>query len=245
MTKTSGLGDNLYVAGYDLSGDIGSVQNIHGGPTALEVTAINASAPERIGGLLDGGLDFNAWYDYSAAHEHVVLSALPTTDVHVMYLRGTTLGNPAVGLLAKQVNYDPTRGADGSLTFAVNALANAYGIEWGVQLTAGLRTDTSATNGTAVDGLAESTTGWSAYLQVIDVTGTNVVVTLEDSANNTDFAVFTSSAFTSATADRTTQRIAGAAGATVRRYVRAVTSGTFSSATFAVAFTRHPSGAAT
>jgi hypothetical protein len=30
MAKQSGLGDNLYVAGYDLSGDIGSLETISG-----------------------------------------------------------------------------------------------------------------------------------------------------------------------------------------------------------------------
>ena len=32
---------------------------------------------------------------------------------------------------------------DGSLTAAVSALGNGYGLEWGEQLTAGLRTDTA------------------------------------------------------------------------------------------------------
>ena len=41
-----------------------------------------------------------------------------------MYTRGTTLGNPAACMVAKQINYDPTRAADGSLTIAVQAEAN-------------------------------------------------------------------------------------------------------------------------
>lgn len=53
-------------------------------------------------------------------------------------------------MVAKQLNYDLTRADDGRLTFAVRAESNAYGLEWGNQLTAGLRTDTGATNGTGV-----------------------------------------------------------------------------------------------
>ena len=79
------------------------------------------------------------------------MSSLPTTDRILTYCRGTTLGNPAASLVGKQLNYDATRADDGKLTFAVRAEANAFGIEWGKQLTAGKRTDTTATNGTAVE----------------------------------------------------------------------------------------------
>ncbi len=75
------------------------------------------------------------------------------------------------------------------------------------------------------------------------ITGTSVTVTLEDSADNSSFAGFTGSAFTAATV-LGWQRIAGAAGATVRRYVRARTSGTFSNAQFAVVFVKNETAVA-
>ena len=96
MTKQSGLGDNLYINGYDLSGDVGALSRIGGGPHALEVTGIDKSAHERIGGLRDGGIEFQAWFNDAAAHAHPVLSALPLTDRIVTYCRGTTIGKPAV-----------------------------------------------------------------------------------------------------------------------------------------------------
>ena len=48
MAKTSGLGDNCYVGGYDLSGDIGSLGKISGSVATIDVTGINKSAFERI-----------------------------------------------------------------------------------------------------------------------------------------------------------------------------------------------------
>jgi hypothetical protein len=150
MAKQTGLGDNCYVAGYDLSGDIGSLGRIGGGPAALEATGINKSAFERLFGLRTGSIEFNSYFNPSTNASHDTLSNLPTSDVIVTYCRGTTLGNPSACLVGKQINYDGTRGADGSFTFAVNALSNGYGIEWGRQLTAGKRTDTAATNGSAV-----------------------------------------------------------------------------------------------
>ncbi len=71
------------------------------------------------------------------------------------------------------------------------------------------------------------------------LTGTNVVVTLQDSANNIAFTNLASGAFTSVTSAPGWQRIAGGATDTVRQFIRIVTSGTFTSATFLVAFTRN------
>jgi hypothetical protein len=248
MAKTSGLGDNLLVDGYNLSGDTQEVKAVRGGVTALDVTGIDKSAYERIGGLRDGAIEWTSHFNPSASRSHPVISALPTTDRYVGYLRGTTLGNAAACVYAKQINYDGNRGQDGKFTFDVQALGDGYGLEWGYQLTAGLRTDTTATNGTTFDrqsydlldlnggGLGTSTAlSWQAYLFVTAFTGTSVTVTVQDSADNSTYLPLTGGAFTAATAIGA-QRIAGASGATVRRYVRATTSGTFSSATFAVVF---------
>lgn len=240
MAKQGGMGDNLYVAGFDLSGDIGSLEAIGGGPAALQVTGIDKSAHERIGGLRDGRLDYTSFFNDAVGQSHPVHSALPTADVTLTYCRGTTIGNAAACCVAKSVNYPGTRPTDGSFTFKLTAQANAYGIEWGRQLTAGKRTDTTATSpATGVDHTTVSTSlGWQAYLQVFAFTGTSVTVTLQDSADNSSFASFTGSAFTAATGV-TTQRLAGASNATVRRYIRAITTGTFSNAVFNVVFMRN------
>lgn len=233
MAKQSGLGDNFYLNGYDLSGDVGAVQTIAGRRAALDVTAINGSAMERILGLGDGEMSFNSWFNDALLHEHVALSPLPTADVIASYFRGTTLGNAAASIIGKQVNYDGTRNNDGSLAFAVQVLGNAFALEWGQMLTAGLRTDTAATNGASIDTAASLSFGLSAILHVTAFAGTSVTVTLEDSANDSTWAAITGAAFTAASAIGA-QRIATSLTGTVRRYIRAVTTGTFSSATFAV-----------
>lgn len=240
MSKQSGLGDNLYVGGYDLSGDIGSIQRVASPRATLDSTGINKLANERLLGQRDGAIEFTAYFNKAAGQEHLVLSALPTADVVGSYFRGTTLGNPSACLVAKQINYDPTRGQDGALTVNTQLLGNAYGLDWGQSLTAGQRIDTTATNGSSVDFLAATSFGWVAYLQVFEFSGTDITITLEDSANNSVFASFTGSAFTQVTAARRTQRIASSsATATVRRYVRAVSSGTFTSVTFTITFVKN------
>lgn len=240
MSKQSGLGDNFYIGGYDLSGNVGSLSNIHGGLAGtLDVTPINKSAFVRLGGERDGGIEFSSWFDKAAGAEHAALSGLPTGQRLAIYCRGTGIGLQAACCWSRQINYDPNRGQDGSLALATSVQADGYGLEWGEQLTAGIRTDTTATNGTAFDAGASSTFGGQIYLEVFSVTGTSVTVKLQDSADNATFADLTGAAFTAATG-RSEQRIQLSNTATVRRYVRAVSSGTFTNAQFAVVFVRNP-----
>jgi hypothetical protein len=236
VTKVNGLGDQLYVAGYNLSGDIGSVGKIGGGPAALEVTAIDKLATERIGGARDGGIDFTAYFNPSANAGHARLSALPYGDAIVTYHRGQAVGAPGAACIARQTNYDGKRGNDGAMTFDVSASADGYGLEWGVQGTAGIRTDTTATNGASFDrgaSLASTAFGLQAYLHVFAFTGTSCTVKIQDSADNSTFADLTGAAFTAASGI-TSQRIATSLTQTVRRYLRVATTGTFTSCQFAV-----------
>jgi hypothetical protein len=245
MAKQTGLGDNLYIAGYNISGDTGAISRIGGGPALLEVTGIDKSAPERIGGLRDGAIEFQSWFNPAAAQEHAALSPLPTADAIVTYFRGTTLGNRAASCVAKQINYDPNRAADGSLTFDVSAQADGFGLEWGRNLTAGVRTDTGATNGSSVDqGTGSTSFGLQAYLQVFAFTGTDATITIEESSDDGGgdaFAGVTGGAFAQVTSAPTTERIATSTSQTVERYLRVATSTatSFSNLQFAVMFVRN------
>jgi hypothetical protein len=308
MAKQSGLSARLLVGGYDLSGDISAVDSITGAQALLDSTDITQSAHSRIPGLRDGSMGFTVYMD--PANAHPVLSALPTADTLMSFLAPPlAIGNPSACLVAKQVNYDPTRANDGALTLKVEGQGNAFGMEWGVQLTPGLRTDATATNGTALDGgggftspsvpasgtpvtntsslpatvvvsggtvsnvvvnaisvgtgdgtytvppgqsitltySAAPTWTWTlqtahgaqAYLQVTGFTGTSVTVAVQDSADNSTFAAVTGLTFTAVTAAPAWARLATTGNATLRRYVRVVTTGTFSSATFAVVLDRN------
>jgi len=238
MSKRTGLGDNAYVDGYDLSGFVTMLGAIRGGPAALDVTTINQSAMSRLGGLRDGGIDFTSLFAPDTDEAHDALSGLPTTDRAVSYFRGTTLGNPTASVIAKQIDYAGTRDQAGMFTFGVSSQANHYGLTWGRSLTAGKRTDTTATDGASIDTTASADFGWCAFLHVFAVTGTNVTVTLQDSADDSSFSAITGGAFTAAAAAGSQRLAAASSTATVRRYVRAVTTGTFTSATFAVAFVK-------
>lgn len=236
MSKKTGLGAQLYVDGFDVSGDTQSVQRVGGGGAVLDKTDITQSAYERKGGIRDGSIEWVSHFNSATDRQHDVLSTLPITTRHLMYATGTALGAVAAAEVAYQVNYDATRTAEGDLTFSLSAPSTQYGFEFGNLLTAGKRTDTAATNGVGVDFATAHAFGLQAWLQVFAFTGTSATVKLQQSSDNgvgDAWADVTAGGFTSVTAQGV-QRIATANNQAVERYLRVVTTGTFSNLVFAV-----------
>lgn len=239
MSKQGGLGDNFYVDGIDISNDTGSLTGLSTPRTSEINTGIDKSAMERLLLKRDGMV--TASMHWNPARAHLAFRGLPTSDRVFSYFRGTAIGSPALSMVAKQINYDGTREATGMFPFAVEALANGYGAEWGEQLTAGKRTDTTATNGTSLDGTAATTFGGQMWAHLFAFTGTSVTIKIQDSADNAawlDLAGATTGAIS------TIQGVRIAITGTVRRYLRVVTTGTFSNAVHAVHFTRNASAIA-
>ena len=234
MAKKSGLGNNLFISGYDLSGDVGAIGSIASTRGVQDVTSINKSAHERLLTHSDSTIEFNSFFNDAALAEHVALSGLPTTDRIVTFLVGSTLGDSACAMTGKQLNYDASRTADGGLTFAVTVQGSAgIPLEWGISGTAGKVTHGSATNISSIDNSASTSRGASAYLQVFAVSSGNCVVKVQHSSNDaswSDLITFTS-------ADDITSERATASG-TINRYLRVITSGTFSNCTFNVIIRR-------
>lgn len=247
MAKSNGLGAALWVGGYDISGDVGSVDKITSKVAPLEVTGINKSAIERIYGLRDGSIDFMSYFNPSnngsipgPKGEHFILSQLPSADTQVIVCpSATALGQPACALQAKQINYDPKRSAKGELTFQTNADGEGFAMEWGILGTPGVRTDTTATNGTSIDNAASTAFGLQAYLQVMSVTGTSVTVTVGHSTDNVSFSSLVAFAAATSGGSPQVQRVSVSNATTVNRYLRIQTTGTFSNAVFGVVLVRN------
>lgn len=237
MTKKTGLGAQLYIDGFDVSGDTQSLQRVGGGSAVLDKTDITQSAYERKGGIRDGAIEWVSHFNPATDRQHDVLSTLPITDRHLMFSTAAVLGAVAAAEVALQVNYDATRTADGDLTFSLSAPSTKYGFEFGNLLTAGKRTDSTGTNGTGVDmGAGVYTFGAQFWLQVFAFTGTSVTVKIQQSSDNgvgDAWADVTGGTFAAATA-RGVQRLATAGNQTIERYLRVVTTGTFTNAVIAV-----------
>jgi hypothetical protein len=241
MAKTHGLGAQIYFGVYDLSNDTQSVGKIGKKLNHHNMTGIDKYAPERQAGQLDAEISWTSFMN--ATNAHLALSPRTRGDVLVSYWHRATLGVPVASIITQQINYDPKRDNKGALTIDVQALANAYWLDWGLALTAGKRTDTTATNGTGVDfgdpTPAAFNFGLQTYLQVFAFTGTSAAIKLQESSDNggTDaWADVTGGAFASVTAP-TTEMLRTSRTQTVERYLRVITSGTFTSLQFAVSAT--------
>lgn len=241
MAKKSALGAAFLIDGVDISGDVQQV-TLRDSSGVLDVTAISASAMERILGLADGEISVVTYFNDATDREHLTLRGKSSgADRIATFLEGATIGNMAAGIVAKQVNYDTTRGQDASLTSAIQCLSDGSGLEYCEQLTAGLRTDTTGTNGASQNNGAATALGLSAYLHVTSITGTSVTVTIQESSDDGGsdaYANVSGGAFAAASAAGA-QRIVTAVQA-VEQYLRAVSSGTFNPATFSVSVCRTP-----
>lgn len=223
VSKQASLGDHFAFGGYLIGGDIQQA-SMHGGNAPVDVTDITQYAHSRLGGLRDGEIELTAFFDNAAGLEHAAFSPLTRSDVIATYLRGQAIGNPVLCQQSLQLNYDPSRGADGSLTEKVTCQADRYGQEWGVQLTAGPRTDTTATNGASYNQGAATAHGAQAYLQAIALAGTDVTVTIQHSADGTSWSTlgsFTEIVSGNGNLPPAAQRIS--VSGTVDQYLRAIT----------------------
>jgi len=180
MGKIAGLGDQLYVKGIDLSGDIGAIQSLSKTFAEQDVTGLDKSAIERILLLEDGEIGFANYYNPTHPSSlHDVLSALPNTDVLASYFRGSALGAVTANIIGKQVNYGLSRGADGSLVGANIAVkGSGFGLEYGYSLTAGKKTSVAAETLPGLDATLQGYANTPAsndptifYLHIFTMTG--------------------------------------------------------------------------
>ena len=245
MSKSSGLGMGFDVDGIALAGDINSFGKIGGGPAGTQdLTGIDKYAPERAGLLRSGAFEWVSYFNPAVGAAHPKFSALPTSNITAtVRFPGAALGDAGAGIVAKQITYDPKRGKDGSLLIDIKTVSDGFGMEFGQQLTAGIRTDSTATAGTAYDyGAAVGTTnfGLQMYVQLYAFTGTSVTIKIQSSTDNAgDAYADVTGATTAALTAIGAVRIATGPTAAVERYLKVVTTGTFSNAQFHVLAVRN------
>jgi hypothetical protein len=166
MAKTAGLGDNFYMAGYDLSGDVASIDSISGGPDILEVTGIKQSAHARIGGLRPGAWSFTTYFNQvvTASTPGMPGSTTPVVSTYNNPVFVTITGGTLTAVIINGVTVGTTAGtyvlpALGtiSITYSVAPTWNWISVPAEHQALAPLvRTDQVATyfRGTAVGNAA-------------------------------------------------------------------------------------------
>ncbi len=216
---------------------------IGGGNSPIDQTAINQVAMDRTGGLRDGVIDVVSYLNNAGAGTaHTKFAALATGNESLMYCLGGTLGDPAACLVAKQANYDATRPQDGSLLFSTQAMGSGYGLEWQELLTAGKITQGSAGAVAGVDFAATTNFGLQAYLHVFAFTGTSATIKIQESSDNgvgDAWADVVGGGFALVNSAPQAQRILTTRALAVERYLRVITTGTFTNLVFAVSVAKN------
>jgi hypothetical protein len=243
--KSSGMGDQFWVGGYDLGASTNSLSRIGGGPAPIAMTDITQSAFERKGGLRDGGMEVVSYWNPDAGGSHAAYSPLPTADVVATYAHTTLIGGPSANLVAKQLNYDGDHGQDGSFTLNVQADANGYGLQWAFQATAGKRTDAAATAAAAVTAFDQGSASPGAFglvmwVHLFSLGSGSPTIKLQESSDNAGDAYADVVGATTGALASAPQALRVATGAiAVERYLKVVTTGSFTNAVFSVSVYRH------
>jgi hypothetical protein len=211
MAIRTGLDCFLLIDGIDLSDDHAAIDSISSPRQTFDKNGLRHRAYRRIYGKKDGMAEASVFFNPTAGAAHSKLSTLPQTDREIMLGVAPELGAAVSCLRYKQIGYDGTRPADGDLMFKFQAQGNDLGIDYAF--------------------------GLQAFLQVTAFTGTDCTIKLQESSDNgvgDAWADVTGGGFTQVTTAPVTQRIQTGLTLSVERYLRVVTSGTFTSITFAV-----------
>lgn len=238
MAKKTGLGHNFFIAGNDLSGDVSAVDSLTTPVESVDVTSISKNAMERLQGRVDANMSFSFYFNDAAGQEHLALRNPAATDRLVSWTFGSTVGDTAFGVTGKQINYDMTRGEDGSLTGTVTVEGNGVAGEWGNLLSAGKITHSSATTVASKDDSASTSNGASAILQSMSLASGTATVKIQESSNDSSWSDLITFSNVAASSDsgKTSERLTMTG--TVARYLRISTSGTFSDLVFVVQYRR-------
>lgn len=243
--KSAGMGDQLWIGGYDLGADTNSLSGINGGQATLPATAITNDAEARFGGERSGEMSIVSYFNPDANQSHAVYAPLPTTDVVCTYAHTTAIGGPSANIVAKEVDYQGARGQDGSYLLTIPMQSNGYGLSWAFQATAGKRTDAAATAAAAVSPLDQLTASPGAFggimwVHLFSLDSGSVTIKLQESSDNgADAYADVVGATTGAQAAAPYSARIALGSIDVERYIKVVTTGVFTNAIFAVSFYRH------
>jgi hypothetical protein len=121
LVKQAGLGDNFYIAGYDLSGDVASVDTMSGALDVLDLTPINASAPYRQGGLKNSAWSFTSYFESAPT---VSTPGVPASGTPVVSTYNYSVLVTVTGGTGTQVNINGVNQGSFDGTYVLPALGS-------------------------------------------------------------------------------------------------------------------------
>jgi hypothetical protein len=235
MSFVHGKIARYYINGVDLSAYLSKL-SVKAAAAASETTTLGKTSKTFIAGLKDATWSADGLFDGAVGAVDAVMQPLLGADAQALVTEYPA-GDVAIGDRGRSFRSRSTEHSVDAPVDGLVATALAGQVDDDLESCVSLHPlgdETGAGAEASLDNAASSAAGSTGYLHVTAITGTNVVVLVEHSTN--DVAWVTLLTFTSATVAGTSQRVTSAG--TVNRYVRVSCSGTFTSATFAVAFSR-------
>jgi hypothetical protein len=185
----------------------------------------NTAVRRQVVGLEDGSLSLGGFHDTTAGGTWALFSAaLGAASASVLSIgdEGTTIGLPAKLASGRAAAVDKGSAVDAVIETSLQMQADG-GVDYGKWQLAKAAVGSSG-NSASIDGGAATATGWVAHIHATAVSGTSPTLDskIQDSADDSAWADLSGAAFTQITAANVSQRLEGAATATVRRYTREV-----------------------
>jgi hypothetical protein len=239
MPFVHGKSTKVWLGAIDLSGYLTSLELAADADNA-ETTTFGSTWKSGLIGTIGAKVDYEGLYDPGELQLDALLMA--GTEIPLTYAPGgaTAIGDRA--RLAYVYEVSCNRSSPVGDIVAVKGSFFADGTVGFGDVLHPLAEDVNTTTGAEKDDAAATATGWTAQLHVTAVDAGSWVIKLQDAAVSNTYTDLTGGAFTAATA-ATSQRLVGASGAALRRYVRYVATRTGGAGgdgiTFALAYSRN------
>lgn len=201
---------------------------------AVDVTTFGNNDRNFIAGIGSGSMNVGGLFDATPIDlEYYGNIASAAGEIITVGIGGAAIGNRVHVGRVRQGSYTINNSVDDAVR-----ISGTFEFDGGVRMGRSLHdltAETTTANFTGVDDAASSAFGGVGYIHVTAFTGTNGVVKIQHSSDNTTFAdLITFTTITGVTQQRST--VSG----TVNRYVRAaITTDNFTSMTFQVSFARN------
>lgn len=232
MTFAHGKTSKVIVHDVDLSADLTQYQWGKSWQNPNVTTFVNNGFKSFLSGLADGKFNCQGIWNNALTDEQLTALDGTRTVITASPLGISTIGQVAHMTRGYVENYQPRTPVNDAARFSSGVQSSA-GNYFG-HILHPLTARTSAADFDSVDGGAQSLLGGVGFLHVTAFSGTDATITIQDSADDNTFG--TLQAFTQVTGT-------GSEGinipGTIERYVRVALTGTFTSVTFAVSFSRH------
>jgi hypothetical protein len=219
MAFTHGKNAKIYMNGYDLSPYMDSIDS-GGTDDVAEVSTFGTVQKPYVAGLEDGTISMEGFFDGdTSSAETAIAAAMGNSAVITWYPAGDTVGYAGYGMDADVTAHSVRATLDSAVRLAA-AAQSSTGMEHVISLHAMGKEYSATITGTTVhDVTATSTSGGSAYIQVITADGT-IAASIRHSTDNFAASNDELVAFTAVAADRAYQRVTFTGD--VRAYVRCI-----------------------